>query len=63
MSPIKGKLLGVREREIKKFSNSFGFFFIYIKQDMCLRTLGDIASGLDDLLILRIWADLPPLAL
>lgn len=57
MSPIKGKLLGVREREreIKKFSDSFGgFFYIYIKQDMCLRTLGDIASGLDDLLILRI---------
>lgn len=58
MSPIKGKLLGVREREreIEKFSDSFGFFwfFFYIKQDMCLRTLGDIASGLDDLLILRI---------
>lgn len=54
MSPIKDKLLGVREREIKKFSNSFWGFFLYIKQDMCLRTLGDIASGLDDLLILRI---------
>lgn len=57
LSPIKDKLLGVREREIKKFSDSFGlvfFIYIYIKQDMCLRTLGDIASGLDDLLILRI---------
>lgn len=56
LSPIKDKLLGVREREIKKFSNSFGLFcfFFYIKQDMCLRTLGDIASGLYDLLILRI---------
>lgn len=58
MSPIKGKLLGVRERERLKslviVLFLFWFWFFYIKQDMCLRTLGDIASGLDDLLILRI---------